>query len=427
MAEIRPFRALHFTEKAGSLEQLLCPPYDIISEQQRQEYLKTNPNNIIRLELPREGENPYAEAAEVLKTMLANGVLQRDDTAALYIYEIQFTVEKTPDFQYRLHGIVGQVHLEEFDKGIVLPHEETLSKAKEDRLNLMKATGCNFSNVYSLYNDESGTVEAVLSAEMKKPPLCEVVDEAGLTHRLWALTDADALQTVCAQFSDTKLYIADGHHRYETAINYRNYLRTQGVPVGADSDYIMMMVVEMSHPGLVVFPTHRMLKDLPNFSAKAVVEACAEYFKTEEVALSDLDSRLDAAYEAGEKAFGFYVGGEKATLLTLKDITVMDRVLPDLSVASRRLDVNVLHTLILERLLGIDKANMAQQINLTYTRSLDEAIDGVNSGTYQGTFILNPTRVSEIRDVAAAGEKMPQKSTYFYPKLITGLTINQLF
>ena len=426
MAEIRPFRALRFTKKAGPLEQLLCPPYDIISEQQRQEYLKTNPNNIIRLELPREGENPYAEASKVLKTMLANGVLQRDDTAALYIYEIQFTVEKNPDFQYRLHGIVGQVHLEEFDKGIVLPHEETLSKAKEDRLNLMKATGCNFSNVYSLYNDESGTVEAVLSAEMKKPPLCEVTDEAGLTHRLWALTDTEALKTVCAQFEDTKLYIADGHHRYETAINYRNYLRTQGIPVGADSDYIMMMVVEMSHPGLVVFPTHRLLKDLPNFSAEAVIAACADDFKTEEVALSDLDVRLDAAYNAGEKAFGFYVGGEKATLLTLKDITVMDRVLPDLSVASRRLDVNVLHTLILERLLGIDKANMAQQINLTYTRSLDEAIDGVNSGAYQGTFILNPTRVSEIRDVAAAGEKMPQKSTYFYPKLITGLTMNQL-
>ena len=426
MAEIRPFRALRFTKAAGSLEQLLCPPYDIISEQQRQEYLKTNPNNIIRLELPREGENPYATASNVLKNMLANGVLQRDDTAALYIYEIQFTIEKNPDFQYRLHGIVGQVHLEEFDKGIVLPHEETLSKAKEDLLNLMKATGCNFSNVYSLYNDESGKVEAVLSAKMKEEPLCEVTDEAGLIHRLWALTDVDDLQTVCAQFVDTKLYIADGHHRYETAINYRNYLRTQGVPVGADSDYIMMMVVEMSHPGLVVFPTHRLLKDLPNFSAENVVAACAEDFKAEEVSLADLDARLDAAYEAGEKAFGFYVGGEKATLLTLKDITVMDRALPDLSVASRRLDVNVLHTLILERLLGIDKANMAQQINLTYTRSLDEAIDGVNSGVYQGTFILNPTRVSEIRDVAAEGEKMPQKSTYFYPKLITGLTMNQL-
>lgn len=426
MAEIRPFRALRFTQKAGPLEQLLCPPYDIISEQQRQGYLKTNPNNIIRLELPRDAADPYAAASETLKGMLDSGVLKRDDTAALYIYEIEFTLDNHPDEKYRLHGIVGQVHLEEFDKGIVLPHEETLSKAKEDRLNLMKATGCNFSNVYSLYNDESGTIEAVLSAAMQETPLCEVTDEAGLVHRLWALTDATALQTVTAQFADTKLYIADGHHRYETAINYRNYLRSQGTPIGADSDYIMMMVVEMSHPGLVVFPTHRLLKDLPNFSAEAVLAACAEDFYTEEVALSSLNERLDAAYDEGKKAFGFYVGGDKAMLLTLKDIGVMDAVLPQVSAASRQLDVNVLHTLVLERVLGIDKANMAQQINLTYTRSLSEAIEGVNSGLYQGTFILNPTRVSEIRDVAAAGEKMPQKSTYFYPKLITGLTMNQL-
>lgn len=426
MAEIRPFRALRFTEAAGPLEQLICPPYDIISEEQRQKYLQTNKNNIIRLELPRDETDPYGEAAKTLNTMLNDGVLKQDDQAALYVYEIEFSLENKPKVRYRVHGIVGQVHLEEFDKGIVLPHEETLSKAKEDRLHLMKATGCNFSNVYSLYNDESGNVESVLSAAMRHKPLCEVTDEAGLTHRLWAITDADAVLAVTSQFADKKLYIADGHHRYETAINYRNYLREHGTPVGADSDYIMMMLVEMSHPGLVVFPTHRLLRGLENFSATALTAACTENFYTEELPLSALNERLETAYEAGEKAFGFYVGGGTATLLTLKDTAVMDRLLPELSAASRHLDVNVLHTLVLERLLGIDKANMAQQINLTYTRSLREALDGVNNGQYQATFILNPTRVSEIRDVAAAGEKMPQKSTYFYPKLITGLTMNRL-
>lgn len=426
MAEIRPFRALRFTEAAGPLEQLICPPYDIISEEQRQKYLQTNKNNIIRLELPRDETDPYGEAAKTLNTMLNDGVLKQDDQAALYVYEIEFSLENKPKVRYRVHGIVGQVHLEEFDKGIVLPHEETLSKAKEDRLRLMKATGCNFSNVYSLYNDESGNVEAVLSAAMRHKPLCEVTDEAGLTHRLWAITDADAVLAVTSQFADKKLYIADGHHRYETAINYRNYLREHGTPVGADSDYIMMMLVEMSHPGLVVFPTHRLLRGLENFSATALTAACTENFYTEELPLSALNERLETAYEAGEKAFGFYAGGGTATLLTLKDTAVMDRLLPELSAASRHLDVNVLHTLVLERLLGIDKANMAQQINLTYTRSLREALDGVNNGQYQATFILNPTRVSEIRDVAVAGEKMPQKSTYFYPKLITGLTMNRL-
>ncbi len=430
MAEIRPFRALRFTEAAGDLREVICPPYDIISEEQRQAYVTRNEHNIIRLELPREGEDPYARAGEVLKRFLAEGAMKCDDTAALYVYEIEFSLDGMSGAMqsgtHSVYGMVAQVHLEEFDKGIVLPHEETLSKAKEDRLNLMKATACNFSDVYALYNDD-GTVDTVLAAAMKTEPIATVTDEAGLTHRLWAITDAAAVNTVCSQMADTKLYIADGHHRYETAINYRNWRREQGTPVGAECDYMMMMLVEMSHAGLVVLPTHRLLRDLPQFDAAELMEKCSTLFEVEEeLPLSTLDDRLKAAYAAGKRAFGFYVGGESAALLTLRNLSVMDTALPALSAASRQLDVNVLHTLILEQCLGIDKANMAQQINLTYTRSLSEALTGVSSGAYQAAFLLNPTRVSEIRDVAAAGEKMPQKSTYFYPKLITGLTVNPL-
>lgn len=435
MAEIRPFRALRFTEKAGALEQVVCPPYDIISEEQRREYLERNANNIIRLELPREGEDPYAVAGDVLKRMLSDGILKQDDVPAFYIYEIEFSLDGMSDISamyggtYSVYGLIAQVHLEEFDKGIVLPHEETLSKAKQDRFNLMKATACNFSDVYSLYNDDGGESETndILAVAMQEQPVSVLTDEAGLTHRLWAVTDEGICKAIQERFTDTKLYIADGHHRYETAINYRNWRREQGTPIGADSDYIMMMLVEMNHPGLVVFPTHRLLRDLPDFDPNALIEKCRDLFDVEEaLPLSAIDERLEHAYIEGKRAFGFYTGGDTATVLTLKDLAVMDAALPDLSEASRRLDVNVLHTLILEQLLGIDKANMAQQINLTYTRSLTEAIEGVRSGAYQGTFLLNPTRVSEIRDVAAAGEKMPQKSTYFYPKLITGLTMNCL-
>ncbi len=422
MAEIRPFRALRFTEAAGELAEVVCPPYDIISEEQRKAYLARNANNIIRLELPREGADPYATAGEVLSRMLAEGVLKQDDIPALYVYDIEFALD---DGIHNVYGMVAQLHLEEFSKGIVLPHEETLSKAKEDRLNLMKATACNFSDVYGLYNDEG--MDTYLAAAMKTAPLCAVTDETGLVHRLWAITEPETVAAIQARFADTKLYIADGHHRYETAINYRNWLRENGTPEGTDADYIMMMMVEMSHPGLVVQPTHRLLRDLKNFDPAALLESCGELFEVEEgLSLATLDERLAAAYDAGKRAFGFYTGGNTAALLTLRDLAVMDEALPALSQASRRLDVNVLHTLILERLLGIDKANMAQQINLTYTRSLQEAIDVVANGTFQGTFLLNPTRVSEIRDVAAAGEKMPQKSTYFYPKLITGLTVNRL-
>ncbi|MBR2406384.1 MAG: DUF1015 domain-containing protein [Clostridia bacterium] len=422
MAEIRAFRALRFTEAAGPLAEVVCPPYDIISEEQRREYLARNANNIIRLELPREGADPYAVAGEVLERMLAEGVLKQDDTPALYVYDIEFALE---DGTHNVYGMVAQLHLEEFSKGIVLPHEETLSKAKQDRLNLMKATACNFSDVYGLYNDEG--MNTYLAAAMQGEPLCAVTDEAGLTHRLWAITEPEVIAAIQARFADTKLYIADGHHRYETAINYRNWLRENGTPAGTDADYIMMMMVEMSHPGLVVQPTHRLLRDLSNFDPAALLESCRARFEVEEaLPLSAIEERLAAAYGEGKRAFGFYTGGDTAALLTLRDLSVMDTELPALSEASRRLDVNVLHTLILEQLLGIDKANMAQQINLTYTRSFTEAIDVVANGTFQGAFLLNPTRVSEIRDVAAAGEKMPQKSTYFYPKLITGLTVNRL-
>lgn len=435
MAEIRPFRALRYTPEAGSMAELVCPPYDIISESQRLAYLKRNPHNIIRLELPRDGEDPYAQAGETLRAWMEEGVLRQDDQAAFYVYEIVFGLEGMSDIsglsrgQRSVAGLIAQVHLEEFSKGIVLPHEETLSKAKADRFNLMKATGCNFSDIYALYMDDGGEMETgdILALVMREQPLTELTDEAGLIHRLWAVTDPALVESIRQRFTDTKLYIADGHHRYETALHYRDYLREQGVPEGTDADYVMMMLVEMSHPGLMVFPTHRLLRGLQGFDPAALMEACrADFEVTPGIAVDSLDEMLENAYQAGQKAFGFYTGGDTFTLLTLKDTGVMDTLLPELSPVSRQLDVNVLHSLILERLLGIDKENMKNQVNLTYTRSLREALDGVSAGVYQACFILNPTRVQEIRDVAAAGEKMPQKSTYFYPKLITGLTMNKL-
>ncbi len=435
MAEIRPFRALRFTPAAGPMEELVCPPYDIISESQRQAYLARNPHNIIRLELPRDGADPYQEAGATLRRWIAEGILRQDDRPALYVYEIEFSVDGPSDIsgmhggRRSVMGLIGLVKLEEFEKGIILPHEETLSKAKTDRFNLMKATNCNFSDIYALYMDDGGEEEAldILSLVSRGRPVTELTDEAGLVHRLWAIDDESIIAKIQAHLADTKLYIADGHHRYETALNYRNYLREQGVPEGTAADYVMMMLVEMSHPGLVVFPTHRMVRGLSSFDAEAVLSACEPYFDLLRGAdVSTMDEALEHAYRDGKHAFGFYTGGDTFTLLTLRDPAVMDTLLPQLSPASRALDVTILHTLVLERLMGIDKENMANQTNLTYTRDLSEALDGVRRGGFQCSFILNPTRVSEIRDVASAGEKMPQKSTYFYPKLITGLTMNKL-
>ena len=421
MAEIAPFGALRFTAAAGKIDQLVCPPYDIISDVQRMEYLRRNDHNIIRLELPREGEHPYDEAGAVLNRWKQEGTLACDEQPSLYLYEEEFTHRGQ---RLCVNGVVCRVKLEEFSKGIVLPHEETLSKAKTDRLNLMRATGCNFSQIYSLYHDQNGTTGEKLKRCRQNPPATEFTDGEGVTHRLWIVSDPELIRSICSDFADRKLYIADGHHRYETALNYRNERRAQGTAREGDPcDSVMMMLVDMENPGLVVYPTHRVVRDLERFDEREVLAACEQYFTIEPISLEEAPARLDAEYEAGRKAFALYAGGS-ATLLVLRDENVMKELLPGASPALRGLDVSVLHALVLERIFGIDKANMANQLNLTYTRDPDEAVAAVDAHGANCCFLLNPTRVSEIRDVAAAGEKMPQKSTYFYPKLITGLVMN---
>lgn len=422
MAEIRPFKALRFnTEKAGEISELVCPPYDIISDEQRKQYIQKNPHNIIRLELPK-GDDPYNQAGSVLDSWLNSGILKQDDKDSIYIYEEEFTVN---NITRKFKGCIVRVKLEEFSKGIVLPHEETLSKAKEDRFNLMKATNCNFSQIYSLYMDPQHTITSKLDKLSDSAPENEFTDSDNVTHRLWAVTDENEIKTICNEFKDKKLYIADGHHRYETALNYRNYCRENGT-AGASSDYVMMMLVDMEHPGLLVLPTHRLVRDLPSFDKERLLEGCGEYFDiTEKADISTAEVELKKLYDEGKKAFAFYCGDGGYSIMVLKDLKVISKLLPEKSKALQELDVTVLHTLVLEKVFGIDAENMAKQINLTYVKQFDDAISAVDSGKAQCAFILNPTRVTEIRDVAAAGEKMPQKSTYFYPKLITGLVMNR--
>lgn len=426
MAVIKPFRGMRFnTQKAGGISSLCCPPYDIISEEQRAEFLARNEYNIIRLELPEEGENPYLTAADVLDMWRKNGVLIYDDKPAIYVYEMEFTAYGE---QKRVKGIIARVRLEEFSKGIILPHEFTLSGAKEDRLKLMKATNCNFSQIYALYMDETHTTLHTIEDYSRGKAQLEMCDGDGVIHRLWIVTDEQAIAKLTADFAYRRLYIADGHHRYETALNYRDYCRENGLAKEGDPcDYQMIFLTDMEHPGLCVFPTHRLVYNLPDFDRDKVLDGCKKYFDvTRRQGTDDMEDALAKLYNEGKKAFGFYCGNGEWYLLTLKSIDVMDEILPDMCVPSRRLDVSVLHSLILERIFGIDKENMAKQKNLKYTKQFSHAISSVDSGKYQCAFVLNPTRVTEIRDVAAAGEKMPQKSTYFYPKMITGMVMNDL-
>lgn len=427
MADIKAFHAMRYTNAAGSPEELTCPPYDIISEAERSAFLAKNEHNVIRLELPK-GDDPYTGAGKTLRAWLADGTLQCDEDAGIYIYEEEFLTGVDHGEKKSLKGIISLVRVEDFSAGVVLPHEETLSKAKKDRFELMKATNCNFSQIYSLYMDENGETQRRIDRLSAGTPRYEFSDGL-VTHRLWIVNDKMALEAFRAEFASRKLYIADGHHRYETAINYRNYCRENAV-WAPGSEFVMMMLVDMAHPGLVVFPTHRLIRDFENFCAENVLSGCADYFSITPLSgAEEIEVNLKAEYDSGKKAFVFVYkqdANTAYTLLTLKDLSIMAELLPEKSEASRQLDVSVLHTLVLERILGIDKENMANQKNLTYTRSLDEALESVETGTSQCAFILNPTRVEEIGAVAAAGEKMPQKSTYFYPKLITGLVMNNL-
>ncbi len=424
MADIKGLRALRYDlEKAGKIEELTCPPYDIISEEQRKEFLTRNPYNVIRLELPR-GEDPYEGAGRTLNDWLSSGILKRDMEEGVYIYEEEFLSQADHGEKKSLRGLICLVRLEEFEAGVVLPHEETLSKAKQDRFDLMGATGCNFSQIYSLYQDEAHVTRKRLDALASTCEPRYSFSDGLVTHRLWVVNDPVAIEALQEDFAPRKLYIADGHHRYETALNYRRFCREQN-KYCPGADYVMMMLVDMADPGLVVFPTHRLMRGLENFSGHDLLTACEELF---EIAVQPdkeaSEAALQGAYEGGRHAFALY-DGVKWHTLTLREESSLDALLPGLSTASRRLDVTILHSLILERVLGIDKENMANQVNLTYTRSAEEAVQSVDKGESCACFLLNPTRVEEIGQVAANGEKMPQKSTYFYPKLITGLVMNQ--
>ncbi len=425
MAEIKAFNGMRYdTSKGGNLNSLVCPPYDIISDKQREDYIKNNEYNIIRLELPKGGDTRYAEAGKTLENWLGSGVLRQDDKSSIYVYEMEFTANGA---RQAVKGFVSLVKLEDFSKGIVLPHEETLSKAKADRFNLMSETYCNFSQIYSLYMDEDGAAYNTINSCSSCEPDMKVTDPDGTVHKMWCVTDEVVISKLERIFADKKLYIADGHHRYETALNFHRHLVEEGKAQDGDlSSYISMMLVNMENEGLVVFPTHRIVKDLNNFDADVLIEKCRAYFDIAEAPSQErMQASLNELYKNGKKAFALYTGKGKCIVMILKNEMAVKEFLPDKSDAYCGLDVSVLHTLVLERILGIDKENMANQINLTYTRSLDEALEAVDFGNANCSFILNPTRVEEIRDVALASEKMPQKSTYFYPKLITGMVMNK--
>jgi uncharacterized protein (DUF1015 family) len=434
MADIRPFRAIRYnTRDPLSVALVTAPPYDCISPAERDELLRTHPHNVVRLILGRPertdtaARNVYHRAANLLEKWLTGGVLARDARPALYFYQQEFQVEGT---SHRRDGFFARVGLEEIGAGRIFPHEETLPGPMEDRLRLLRATRANLSAVFALYPDETNEVAAVFHAAGIGELLAQTVDGAGVVHRLYACTDPATVGRVVGQMADRPLYIADGHHRYGTALAYRQEVREQAGSLPADhpANFVLMMCVSMSDPGLMVLPTHRVLSGLPDLSAARLRAATEEHFAwTEFVGAEATSPRLmDHLAAADGPAFGLWTRDTaSAFLLRLRDVGVMDRLAPEHSAAWRRLDVAILRRLVLEGLLPKAVARPAD-LALTFVYLAQQAFDAVHEDGADAAFVLRPLPVTALQQVAAAGERMPPKSTYFYPKILSGLVLNPL-
>ncbi len=430
MAEISAFGGLRYNlEKVGGLDKVFAPPYDVIDKKMRAALLAGSEYNIARITKSPEAENEpeetrYSTAAKLLKEWRASGALVAESAPALYAYEEEFSVSgKT----YRRLGLVAGLKLVEFGQG-VHAHEETLSGAKADRRLLLEQTRTHLGQIFGIYPDEAGSVNAAIrEAVAEKSPDEEAADDEGVVHRLWAVTDQAAIGKIKKLLADKDVFIADGHHRYETALKYSR--EHPELPRAAN---VMATLVALSDPGLVVLPTHRLVHSLPDFDLEKLEAALEEHFRVQRFVfrkggrdgrLSSLLARMAGHRAAGENAFGLYGGGDHFSLLVLKDPGSMKAAEPDHGEAWRKLDVAVLHSLILDRLLGIDREKLAAKTNLFYLKDTGEAVARIDAGEAQCLFMMNATGVSEVAEVAGTGEKMPQKSTFFHPKIFTGMVL----
>ncbi|MBE5040471.1 DUF1015 domain-containing protein [Ructibacterium gallinarum] len=437
MAKVIPFRGLRYNpDKFKDLDAVTAPPYDIISPAQQQELYNKDEYNVIRLDYGMDfvsdddTNNRYTRSAAYLNKWIEDQTLVFEDKPAFYIYEQIFSLG-SEDPSHSLKGVIGLVQLEEFSKNIILPHEETISSAKEDRLKLMQATAANLSQVYSLYMDEDKTIAELIESQSDGEPDITFVSSENITQNIWVIKDESVNAELSALFEKKQIFIADGHHRYETALTYRKQRHQEdGTEEGAMSyDYVMMMLVSMSNGGLFVFPTHRMIRGLESFDEVLLIGFLTEEFTVSKIYFTEGDfasiimDRL--ANTVDETLFGLYTGQNYYYLLKLKNTHTIDAAIKGKSEAYKHLDVTVLHKLILEKYMGIDEANMRAQKNLVYTRDAHEAVDAVKNGEFDCAFLINPPKVSQIKAVAQANEKMPQKSTYFWPKLVTGIVMNK--
>jgi uncharacterized protein (DUF1015 family) len=417
MADVEPLRALHYNlDRTGGLQDVVAPPYDVIDDDQRADLEASSPYNVVRLDLPV-GLDPYDNAARLLNAWREEDVIVRDEQPALWALEQDYT---GPDGQVRKRtGFLARVRVEDYGAGRIRPHERTHPGPKEDRLRLTRATKANLSPIFSLYDDPAGAATGALAnATNGAGPWGQATDDDGTVNRLWRIDDAATIATIHDALGSTELLIADGHHRYETA-------RVYAEEIGGDGPhrYVLMCLVALEDPGLTVFPTHRLLRDLRPDQHAALADALRRDFDIERL---DSTDELVPAY--GQPVRLGYIDAHfrQPWMLTLKDQATADAALSDHAEPYRRLDTAVLEALILKDALGMSDDDIDHLAGLGYARDFDQALQLVNDGDYDAAFFVAATPIDEVRAVAAAGESMPPKSTYFFPKVPTGLLFNPL-
>jgi uncharacterized protein (DUF1015 family) len=439
MADIHPFRAFRYDPHQVSLSQVVTQPYDKITPTLQDHYYAASPHNLVRIILGRreENDNPanhvYSRAAAHFRDWRQQGMLRQDSLPSIYIYSQRFTLpNSTTELERR--GFIALARIEDYSAGVVFRHEQTLAKPKADRLDLLRATRAHFGQIFMLYED-SGQIDSLLTTSAD--PDIVVTDDNGVVHRVWQFSDPNLIASVQTAMSDKKLIIADGHHRYETALTYRNErraadsLKEPAVPTPAQSpyDFVMMTFVNMNSPALLILPTHRLVHSLPEFSEESFRTSARAFFDVDEI-----DPNLDAPRatailrESGRCGTTILAVTANRAFLLHHPNPNTPQVFAGLSLRQQALDVVQLHKCLLEKVLNLSEESIRNQQNISYIRDAAEALSQVRTpGTRaQIAFLMNPCRMAQVRDIAFANEVMPQKSTDFYPKLLSGLTIYAL-
>ncbi len=440
MAEIAPFRGLRYNrEKFPDLAQVVIPPYDVISAEEQKFFHERNPYNFIRLELglPTQkdsGEdNPHTRAGAWIRHWQEQAVLVRDPNPTIYYSELDFK-DGAGSARTR-KGFICALRLEDFSSGGVLPHEKTFQSIKDERLALMLACNANLSPIFALYPDSNEKVIHALASGREAEPAIQFTDIAGMTHRVWPVVDRQVVDRVRALMADKHIFIADGHHRYETALNYRNFFRKRYGTENphASHEYVMVYLTDMFEPGLEILPTHRLLRNIGVWDPEQFIERAKSCFDVERFESEHGgELRWREAIEAGgrrkDTTIGFYCRQAAcAYVLTAKGEAVSALIASkDTPAQLQTLDVVVFDQIVLRDLLGASDQFLADEHNIGYTHDFAEAVEQIKSGRYDAGFFLNHTRIEQVRDIAGAGLTMPHKSTYFYPKVMSGLVVNPL-